>query len=140
MSALRHQRMNSSRPNWLVSTLRQAGSRRVGRCWIGPTLSSQRKPDTKLPPGYLTTVTPKFSDQVQEVCSEVVLVRVGVTGLVDSGVDATAHVFDEATENAPIDGRDDETRFEDEFGGEHSIPSEINASNPHRNTGYGSCR
>jgi len=82
-----------------------------------------------LPPGYLTTVTPKFSDQVQEVCSEVVLVRVGVTGLVDSGVDATAHVFDEATENAPIDGRDDETRFEDEFGGEHSIPSEINASN-----------
>ena len=42
---------HSSRPTWFDSSECQARSRRTGRLSRGPTESSQRKPETKLPPG-----------------------------------------------------------------------------------------
>ena len=44
-------RANSSRPTWFDSSECQARSRRTGRFSRGPTESSHRKPETKLPPG-----------------------------------------------------------------------------------------
>ncbi len=42
---------NSSRPTWFDSSECHARSRRTGRASRGPTESSHRKPETKLPPG-----------------------------------------------------------------------------------------
>ena len=44
--------VNSFKPTLFSSMLFQASSRRLGRSFKGPTLSSQLKLDTKLPPGY----------------------------------------------------------------------------------------
>ena len=49
--ALRHHSTNSCRPTSFVSVVDQAMSRRAGRVSRGPMLSSQLKPETKLPPG-----------------------------------------------------------------------------------------
>ena len=45
------QSTNSCRPNVFGSVVFHARSRRRGRCSFGPMESSQRKPETKLPPG-----------------------------------------------------------------------------------------
>ncbi len=45
------QRENSPSPTALDSMLFHAGSSRLGRSDTGPTPSSQRYPETKLPPG-----------------------------------------------------------------------------------------
>jgi hypothetical protein len=46
-----HHCMNSSVPNWLLSTVRHATSGRRGRPDRGPTPSRQSYAETKLPPG-----------------------------------------------------------------------------------------
>ena len=48
---------NSFRPTSFFSRLRHASSSRFGRSDTGPTLSSQKKFDTKFPPGYRTIGT-----------------------------------------------------------------------------------
>jgi hypothetical protein len=42
----------------------------------------------------------EFLDQLEDILAEAVLVRFGVPGLVDSGVDAAAHVLHEGAEEA----------------------------------------
>jgi hypothetical protein len=52
--------------------------------------------------------------QLQDVLTESVLVGGRVVGLVDPGVDATAHVLDEAAERPAVDRGNDEGGIEDE--------------------------
>ena len=116
---LRASSANSSRPTSFVSVECQARSRRRGRSSRGPTPSSQRYPETKLPPGYRIVETPSSRTSSITSLRIPVLVGVGVTGLVDAVVDAPPEVLDEGAEQAAIDGPDDEVRVDGEMCGDH---------------------
>src|SRR3954447_14301566 len=120
-SALAAQRANSLRPNSLVSIVRQAGSSRVGRSATGPTPSSQRYPERKFPRGYPHDGHAQLTHQFQDVLTEPVRVRGGMSGVVQARVYVAAHVLHEGAEGPAIDGSDDEGRVDVDRRADHGL-------------------
>src|SRR5665647_2163688 len=87
------------------------------------------RPDAVLPPvpghevpaGVAHRADAQLTGQVDDVAAEAVVVRRGVTGVVDPGVHAPTQVLNEGPEGTPVNRGDCEDRVDGQCGGAHGL-------------------
>ena len=95
--------------------VRQAKSVRRGRDSLGPTIFPIEAGD-KVAAGITDQGYLQFTDQVQNILTEAVLICLRMSGLVDTGVDGAAKMLNKRTVKAVVGMSDSEIAVKRSFG------------------------